>query len=33
MPRKINPKIFNKWILERISDYSHRFEVYYGGGG
>lgn len=31
--RKINPAIFNKWILERISDYSHRFEVYYGGGG
>lgn len=31
--RKLNKAIFNDWILERISDYSHRFEVYYGGGG
>lgn len=31
--RKINKAIFNKWILDVISDYSHRIEVYYGGGG
>ena len=31
--RKLNKAIFNDWILERISDYSHRFEVYFGGGG
>ena len=31
--RKINPAIFNKWVLKGIQDYSHRIEVYYGGGG
>lgn len=31
--RKINPAIFNKWVLKGIQNYSHRIEVYYGGGG
>lgn len=30
---KLNPAIFNKWILEILTDYTNRFEVYYGGGG
>lgn len=33
MAKKLNPAIFNDWILNSINDYSHRVEVYYGGAG
>lgn len=33
MARKLNPKIFNDWVLNGIDDYTHRIEVYYGGAG
>lgn len=33
MARKLNPKIFNEWVLRGINDYSHRIEVYKGGAG
>ena len=33
MAKKLNPKIFNNWIYEHISDYSYRIEVYKGGAG
>lgn len=29
----LNPEKFNDWILNIIDDYSHRFEIYYGGAG
>ena len=29
----LNPRFFNSWVLEYISNYRHRYEVYYGGGG
>lgn len=31
--KRINKSVFNKWVLQYINDYSHRFEIYYGGGG
>lgn len=30
---KIDPKIFNKAYLPYVTDYKHRYEVYYGGAG
>lgn len=30
---KLNYKFFNDWVLNSIDDYTHRYEVYYGGGG
>lgn len=30
---KLKPKFFNDWILENIDNYSHRYDVFYGGGG
>lgn len=33
MARRLNPAIFNNWVYEHITDYSHRIEVYYGGAG
>lgn len=30
---KLKKELFNDWVLEHIDDYSHRYEVYYGGGG
>ena len=33
MAKKLNPAIFNDWIYENLTDYSHRIEVYYGGAG
>lgn len=33
MARKLNKAIFNEWVYNSISDYSHRIEVYYGGAG
>ena len=33
MARKLNPHIFNNWVYEGISDYTHRIEVYMGGAG
>lgn len=33
LKNKLNPALFNDWVLEHIDDYSHRYEVYYGGGG
>lgn len=29
----LNPDKFNDWIFKIIDDYSHRFEIYYGGAG
>lgn len=29
----LNPDKFNDWIFNVIDDYSHRFEIYYGGAG
>lgn len=29
----LNKSAFNEWLYDIIDDYSHRFEVYYGGGG
>lgn len=29
----LNPAQFNSWVLDIVDDYSHRYEVYYGGGG
>lgn len=31
--KRLNPTAFNAWIYDIIADYSHRFEVYYGGAG
>ena len=33
MAKKLNPAIFNQWVYEGLTDYSHRIEVYYGGAG
>ena len=33
MAKKLNPKIFNDWVYDGITDYSHRIEVYFGGAG
>ena len=33
MAKKLNPAIFNDWIYNSLTDYSHRIEVYYGGAG
>lgn len=33
MAKKLNPAIFNDWVYNRLTDYSHRIEVYYGGAG
>ena len=33
MAKKLNPAIFNDWVYKRLTDYSHRIEVYYGGAG
>lgn len=33
MAKRLNPKVFNKWVYDHISDYSHRIEVYMGGAG
>lgn len=33
MAKKLNPAIFNNWIYDILTDYSHRIEVYYGGAG
>lgn len=33
MAKKLNPAKFNKWIYDKIDDYTHRVEVYYGGAG
>lgn len=33
MARRLNPAIFNSWVYDGISDYSHRIEVYMGGAG
>lgn len=30
---KLRPKFFNEWVLDNINDYSHRYNVFYGGGG
>lgn len=30
---KLKPKFFNEWIFKDINDYSHRYDVFYGGGG
>lgn len=29
----LNPKIFNQWVIDNIDDYTHRYDVFYGGGG
>lgn len=31
--RRLNPAAFNEWVWKRLTDYSHRQEVYYGGAG
>lgn len=31
--RRLNPAAFNDWVWKRLTDYSHRQEVYYGGAG
>lgn len=28
----LNSNIFNSWVIENIDDYTHRYDVYYGGG-
>lgn len=33
MAKQLNPAIFNDWVYNGITDYSHRIEVYYGGAG
>lgn len=33
MAKRLNPAVFNKWIYNIITDYTHRFEVYKGGAG
>lgn len=33
MAKQLNPAVFNDWVYEGITDYSHRIEVYYGGAG
>ena len=33
MAKALNPGAFNDWVYDRIDDYSHRLEVYYGGAG
>lgn len=33
MAKQLNPAKFNKWIYDKIDDYTHRIEVYYGGAG
>jgi len=33
MAKKLSKKIFNEWILQHLTDYSFRFEVYKGGAG
>jgi len=30
---QLNRDCFNDWVYNRIDDYSHRIEVYFGGGG
>ncbi len=30
---RLNQGLFNQWVWDRLDDYSHRYEVFYGGGG
>lgn len=29
----LNPNYFNQWVIDTINDFSHKYEVFYGGGG
>lgn len=31
--KMLKKEFFNDWVLNHFTDYTHRFEVYYGGGG